>query len=528
LKDYNIDLGKTSLGIELGSTRIKVVLIDYDYTTVSSGEYGWESQYQNNIWTYSLDEVWSGVTCAYKRLVKDFEKKFNIQLTNIGSIGVSAMMHGYLVFDTEGKQLVPFRTWKNTTTKKAAEELTSLFKFNIPLRWSIAHLYQSILDEEEHVQNINFLTTLAGYVHWQLTGEKIIGIGDASGMFPIEPNTSDYNSKMIKLLNDDIKCKSYHWNLDEILPQVKKAGSNAGFLTKKGAKLLDPTGNLQPGVPFCPPEGDASTGMVSTNSIKPETGNVSAGTSIFAMVVLKKPMYNYYKEIDVVATPTGDSVAMIHCNNFTTDLNSWMGMFHELLQLFDVKVDKNQLFSTLFKQTRKADYDLGKLLNCNYEAGEPITGLQEGRPLFVRAPDGNLNIANFMKTQLYSSLATLKIGLDLLKDQEGVQVDNIAGQGGFFKTENIGQQILADSINVPVSTTVETGEGGPWGMALLANYLITKEKKQSLENFLERSVFSNIDSKKVNPDVRGVKTFNNFIKKYQSLLEIERIATDIL
>src|SRR5699024_1792596 len=332
---------------------------------------------------------------------------------------------------------------------------------------------------------------------------------------------------MIKLLNDDIKCKSYHWNLDEILPQVKKAGSNAGFLTKKGAKLLDPTGNLQPGVPFCHPEGDASTGMVSTTSIKPETGNVSAGTSIFAMVVLKKPMYNYYKEIDVVATPTGDSVAMIHCNNFTTDLNSWMGMFHELLQLFDVKVDKNQLFSTLFKQTRKEDYDLGKLLNCNYEAGEPITGLQEGRPLFVRAPDGNLNIANFMKTQLYSSLATLKIGLDLLKDQEGVQVDNIAGQGGFFKTENIGQQILADSINVPVSTTVETGEGGPWGMALLANYLITKEKKQSLENFLERSVFSNIDSKKVNPDVRCVKTFNNFIKKYQSLLEIERIATDI-
>src|SRR5690625_2592838 len=501
-----IKLEKTALGIELGSTRIKAVLIDPDHTVIASGEHEWENRLEDGIWTYDLDDVWTGLQAAYRQVAEEVQQKFNIQLTTVGSMGFSAMMHGYLPFDSEGNQLTEFRTWRNTTTEKAAEELSTLFKFNIPQRWSIAHLYQAILNEEEHVGKIDLFTTLAGYVHWKLTGEKVLGVGEASGMFPINDETGNYDDQMLEQFNDLMKNYNYNWTLKDILPTVETAGVNAGTLTAEGAKLLDPTGTLQAGIPLCPPEGDAGTGMVATNSVAEHTGNVSAGTSIFAMIVLEKSLSDYYKEIDMVTTPTGKPVAMVHCNNFTSDINAWVGLFAELSEALGTKVDMEELFTVLFQQAMDADPDVGGLINCNYYSGEPITGFEEGRPLLVRMPDSKLTLPNFMRTQIYSALATLEIGMDILTTEEKVQIDYILGHGGFFKTENVGQQIMADALQVPVSVMNTAGEGGPWGMALLAAYSVNKKEEQPLEAYLEQTIFAEEETKTATPAEKGMKS----------------------
>src|SRR5690625_472253 len=416
------------------------------------------------------------------------------------------MMHGYLPFDSSGNQLADFRTWRNTTTEKAAEELTSLFQFNIPQRWSIAHLYQTILNEEEHVKDIDFLTTLSGYVHWKLTGKQVLGVGEASGMFPIDSDTGNYHQQMMEKFNHLIQKYHYNWTLADLLPEVKTAGVQAGTLTKEGAKLLDPTGTLQDGIIVCPPEGDAGTGMVATNSIQEHTGNVSAGTSIFSMIVLEKDLSNYYTEIDMVTTPTGKPVAMVHCNNFTSDINAWANMFIELSEAIGKKVDAGELFPILFNKAMEADKDVGNLVSVSYYSGEPITGFEEGRPLFARMPDSKLTLANFMRTQIYASLATLKIGMDILTNEEKVQIDYILGHGGFFKTENVGQQIMADAFNVPVSVMETAGEGGPWGMAILAAYMIERKEEQPLEAYLEQTIFAEEETKTATPAEKGMKS----------------------
>lgn len=520
----SIHLKETALGIEFGSTRIKATLIDSNHTPVASGEYTWENRLKNGLWTYNLEEVWNGVQDAFQQVAAKVEKNFQTKLTEVGSIGISAMMHGYLPFDEEGEQLAAFRTWRNTNTEEAAEKLTELFQFNIPHRWSIAHLYQAILDKETHVKNIDFLTTLAGYVHWQLTGEKVLGVGEASGMFPIDPNTGNYNQQMIEKFNDLMKDYPYDWSLLDLLPKVKSAGSQAGELTKKGAQLLDPTETLKEGIMVCPPEGDAGTGMVATNSISEHTGNVSAGTSIFSMIVLEKDLEDYYKEIDIVTTPTGKPVAMVHCNNFTSDINDWTNLFQELLKLTGSPIKIDELLTKLFEQAMKADSDVGKLVHCNYYSGEPITGFEEGRPLFARMPDSKLTLANFMRSQIYAALATLKLGMDILIEEENVQVDYLLGHGGFFKTENVGQQIMADAIQVPISVMETASEGGPWGMAILASYTMNKAEDQSLEDYLEKEVFAHENIKTIQPTKEGKENFAAYMKRFKNFLEVEQAA----
>ncbi len=524
----DLNLENTALGIELGSTRIKVVLIGPDHVPLANGLYSWENQFKNGYWTYDLEEVWKGLQAAFLDLADDFRKKFGRSLEKVGSIGISAMMHGYLPFDKEGNQLAAFRTWRNTTTGQAAEQLSELFQFNIPHRWSIAHLYQAILNGEEHVGKIDFITTLAGYVHWKLTGVKVLGIGDASGMFPIDTKTLDYDESMVEKFQRLIEKYNFDWTLREILPKVLLAGEHAGVLTEEGARLLDPTGTLQPGIPFCPPEGDAGTGMVATNSVKERTGNVSAGTSIFSMIVLEHDLENYYKEIDIVTTPTGKPVAMVHCNNFTSDINAWAKLFAEVMELMGSEVDMDKLFTVLFQKAMEADPDNGKLMSCNYYAGEPITGFDEGRPLFVRMPDSKLNAANFMRTQIYSALATLKIGMDILTTNENVTVDFLLGHGGFFRTKDVGQQMMADALNIPVSVMETAGEGGPWGMAILAAYAINKEKGQTLEEYLDQVVFAKAKPYTIAPTKEGNETYNRFIEVYKKMLVIERAAIDAL
>jgi len=523
-----LNLEKTSLGIELGSTRIKAILIGSDHKPIASGEFSWENHYEEGIWTYHLHDVWTGLQTVFQQLSNEIKENFGIPLSKVGSIGISAMMHGYLPFDSSGNQLAPFRTWRNTTTEKAAQELTTLFQFNIPQRWSIAHLYQAVLDKEEHVKDINFLTTLAGYVHWKLTGEKILGVGEASGMFPIDIETGEYNPHMLKQFKTLMKNYPYKWSLEDILPKVKKAGDHAGILTESGAQLLDPTGTLQSGIPFCPPEGDAGTGMVATNSIAEHTGNVSAGTSIFSMIVLEQSLSNYYTEIDIVNTPTGKPVAMVHCNNFTSDINAWADLFAELLDTFGSNVNMDKLYTVLFKQALKADADIGGLVNCNYFSGEPITSFEEGRPLFVRMADSKLTLPNFMRSQIYSALATLKIGMDLLIENENVQIDYILGHGGFFKTEKVGQQLMADAMKIPVSVMKTAGEGGPWGMALLAAYSINKIEGQSLEEYLEHIVFVTEEIETVEPTEKGMEDFSRYMERYESVLKVEQTAVDYL
>lgn len=521
-------LEKTALGIELGSTRIKATLIDANHTPIASGEYIWENRFEEGIWTYDLEEALQGLQAVYGQIAKTVEEKYETKLTTIGSLGVSAMMHGYLPFDASGQQLAPFRTWRNTTTEKASEELTERFQFNIPHRWSIAHLYQAILNEEQHVQDLNFLTTLAGYIHWQLTGEKILGVGEASGMFPIDPETGNYHEQMVEQFNQLLEKYNYDWTLLELLPEVKEAGFQAGTLTKEGAQLLDPSGTLEEGVIVCPPEGDAGTGMVATNSISEHTGNVSAGTSIFSMIVLEEDLAHYYKEIDIVTTPAGKPVAMVHCNNFTSDINDWTNLFQEVLKVSGASVETGDLLTLLFEEALKADADVGKMVHCNYYSGEPITGFEEGRPLFARLPDSQLTLANFMRSHIYAALATLKLGMDILTEREKVQVDYILGHGGFFKTEHVGQQLMADATNVPIAVMETASEGGPWGMALLAAYTVNKEEDQSLEDYLEGEVFAQEKTTRANPTAEGSASFTAYMERYQALLHVERTAIDHL
>lgn len=524
----NFKIEETALGIEFGSTRIKAVLIGPDHLPLVSGAHDWENQLVDDIWTYDIKAVWAGVQDAYQKLAKEFELTYGEKLTKVGSIGFSAMMHGYLPFDKNGNQLVPFRTWRNTTTETSSEKLSELFQFNIPQRWSISHLYQAILNEEEHIEDIDFITTLAGYVHWKLTDEKILGVGEAAGMFPIDSETVDYNEKMVHQFNELVSGQDFEWTLKDILPEVATAGVNGGYLTEEGAKLLDPTGVLEAGIPLAPPEGDAGTGMVATNSVAPHTGNVSAGTSIFSMVVLEKELSDYYVEIDMVTTPTGAPVAMVHCNNFTSDINDWVALFKETMELMGVEVDNNELFTRLYQESLNADADVGKIVGANYYSGEPITGFEEGRPLLVRMPDSKLSVANFMRSQIYSALATLKIGMDILTEEENVQVDSILGHGGFFKTENVGQQIMADALSVPVSVMETAGEGGPWGMAILAAYSVNKKEGQTLEDYLENEVFSSQKGTLLEPKQEGKDSFAAYMSRYKDMLHVERAAVSYL
>jgi len=475
-----IESGKTVLGIEFGSTRIKAVLIGEDHTPIASGSYDWENRYEDGVWTYSLEDVWTGLQESFRKLNKEVSENYNTPLQTIGAIGFSAMMHGYMAFDRNGNLLVPFRTWRTTTTAQAAEELTKRFQFNIPHRWSIAHLYQAMLNKEPHIKDISYQTTLSGYVHWKLTGQKVLGVGDASGMFPIDSKTNDYDASKIELFNKRLEAENIAWKLQDILPKVLAAGDAAGVLTEQGAKLLDPMGQLQTEIPLCPPEGDAGTGMVATNSVAERTGNVSAGTSVFAMIVLEKELSKLHPEIDMVTTPSGKPVAMAHSNTCTSDLNAWIGLFGEFVDALGVEIGQSKLFEMLYKKALTGDADGGGLLAYNYFSGEPITHLEEGRPLFVRTPESRFSLSNFMRTHLFSALATLKIGMDILFEEEHVRIDKVLGHGGFFKTEEVGQKIMAAAMNVPVSVMETAGEGGAWGIALLASYMLRKEEKEPL------------------------------------------------
>jgi len=523
-----IEDGKTILGIEFGSTRIKAVLIGKDHAPIASGSYEWENRFENGVWTYHLDDVWTGLQEVYRKLSDEVSEKYHMHLKIIGAIGFSAMMHGYLAFDKEGNLLAPFRTWRNTMTGQAAQKLTELFQFNIPQRWSIAHLYQAILNKETHVKDIRFFTTLAGCVQWKLTGIKVLGIGDASGMFPIDSKTNAYDARMVDLFNEKIALQHFPWKLQNILPKVLVAGDTGGVLTEEGAKLIDPTGQLQAGIPLCPPEGDAGTGMVATNSVAERTGNVSAGTSVFAMIVLEKALLKVYPEIDMVTTPTGKHVAMVHCNNCTSDLNAWVGLFQEFAHGLGVKVDQSRLFEMLYQKALEGDADGGGLLAYNYFSGEPITYFKEGRPLFVRTPDSHFTLSNFMRVHLFSALGALKIGLDILFEQEQVKVDQIFGHGGFFKTKEVGQRIMAAAMNVPVTLMETAGEGGAWGIALLASYLLYKEKNEPLEAYLSSKVFAGENGTTIAPGQRDIEGFMAFMERYKKGLIIERTAVDVL
>jgi sugar (pentulose or hexulose) kinase len=523
-----IESGKTVLGIELGSTRIKAVLIGEDHTPIASGSHEWENRYENGIWTYSLEDVWTGLQESYRQLSSEVVQRYNTPIQIIGAIGFSAMMHGYMAFDTAGNLLVPFRTWRNTITGQAAEALTDLFQFNIPQRWSIAHLYQAILNKEAHIKDISHLTTLAGYVHWKLTGQKVLGVGEASGMFPIDSQTNDYDQGRIELFNERLKAEAIAWKLQDILPNVLVAGDAAGALTAEGARLLDPTGQLQAGIPLCPPEGDAGTGMVATNSVGERTGNVSAGTSVFAMIVLEQPLSKLYPEIDMVTTPTGKPVAMVHSNNCTSDLNAWVDLFQEFTQALRVDISESRLYELLYTKALVGDADGGGLLSYNYFSGEHITHLEEGRPLFVRTPDSRFTLANFMRVHLFSALGALKIGLDILFEQEHVQIDQVLGHGGFFKTKDIGQKFMAAAMNVPVSVMETAGEGGAWGIALLAAYMLRKAADEPLETYLSTKVFAGEQGTTIAPDPADVGGFTAFMERYKKGLVIERAAVDAL
>jgi sugar (pentulose or hexulose) kinase len=523
-----IESGKTALGIEFGSTRIKAVLIGEDHTPIASGSHEWENRYEDGVWTYSLEDIWAGLQDSYRNLSNEVSEKYNIPLQTVGAIGFSAMMHGYMAFDKDGNQLVPFRTWRNTITGQAAEQLTDLFQFNIPQRWSIAHLYQAILNKESHINHISHLTTLAGYVHWKLTGQKVLGIGEASGMFPIDSKTNDYDERMLGQFNERLAAENILWKLQDILPKVLLAGEAAGMLSKEGAKLLDPTGQLKEGVPLCPPEGDAGTGMVATNSVAVRTGNVSAGTSVFAMIVLEKALSKLYPEIDMVTTPTGKPVAMVHSNNCTSDLNAWVDLFQEFTKVLGVDVSESELYEMLYKQGLKGDADGGGMLAYSYLSGEHITKLEEGRPLFVRTPESRFTLSNFMRTYLFSSLGALKIGMDILFEQEKVQLDQLLGHGGFFKTEAVGQKIMAAAMNVPVSVMETAGEGGAWGIALLAAYMLDKAENEPLEAYLSDKVFAGESGSTIAPDQADVDGFTTFMERYKKGLVIERTAVDAL
>lgn len=516
--------GRASIGIELGSTRIKAVLIGEDLTPLSTGAYDWENKLENGIWTYSLDDVWAGMRGSFKSLSDNTFNKYGVRIETACAIGISAMMHGYLAFDKDDNQLAEFRTWRNTSTGQAAETLTQEFDFNIPQRWSIAHLYQAILNNEPHVKKLCFFTTLAGYVHWRLTGRKVLGIGDASGMFPIDPHTNYYNKQMAARFSELVKDNGFGWELWDVLPDIVGVGENAGTLTESGARLLDPTGTLKAGISFCPPEGDAQTGMVATNSIAPRTGNVSAGTSIFAMAVLEHGLQNLHREIDIVQTPCGNPVAMVHCNNCTTDLDSWVRLFADLLKTVGAEVPKPVLYDKLYEAALSGEADCDGILSYNYHSGEHITGITEGRPLIVRNPEAAFNIPNFMRTLVYSCMATLKIGMDILLGDEKVGLDKMLAHGGLFKSPVTGQRFLAAALGVPVALTESAGEGGAWGIALLAAYQARRDKDEKLVDFLNNRVFAGLDGSVIAPIKADADGFNSFMEKYKKGLEMEKSA----
>lgn len=519
---------KTALGIEFGSTRIKAVLIGADNAPIASGDHEWENRYDNGVWTYTLEDIWTGLQDAYTKMAADVKEKYDITLTRVGAIGFSAMMHGYMAFDKAGNLLVPFRTWRNNITEEASEKLTDLFGFHIPQRWTIAHLYQAILNGEPHVADIDYVTTLAGYIQWKMTGERVVGVGEASGIFPIDSETNTYFTDMIAKFDGAVADKAYAWKSLDVLPRVLAAGDNAGVLTKEGAALLDVSGNLEAGIPLCPPEGDAGTGMAATNSVRVRTGNVSAGTSVFAMIVLEKNLSKVYPEIDMVTTPSGHPVAMVHCQNCTSDLNAWVNLFREFAQTFGMEISTNDLFGKLYNKALEGDTDCGGLLAYNYFSGEHVTGFNEGRPVFARTPDAKFNLANFMRVNLFTSLGALKVGLDILMKEEHVQVDQILGHGGLFKTKGVGQKILAGAIDAPVSVMETAGEGGAWGIALLASYMINKEENETLEDYLDAKVFAGNAGTKMDPDPADVAGFEVFTDRYKKGLPIERAAVESL
>lgn len=526
MKEY-IDSGNAVLGIELGSTRIKAVLINDKGVTIAQGSHGWENQYENGIWTYSLEMIWDGISDAYKALNSDVREKYSTDIKKLRSIGISAMMHGYMVFDETNRLLVPFRTWRNTITEEAATILTKEFYFNVPQRWSIAHLYQAILNREEHVRDINYITTLAGYIHWKLTGEKVLGIGDASGMFPIDSRTKDYNESYMGSFDKLVEPFGFEWSLRDILPKVLVAGEEAGVLTEEGAKLLDPSGNLSGGAVMCPPEGDAGTGMTATNSVAVRTGNVSAGTSIFAMVVMEKALSGVHEEIDVVTTPEGEDVAMVHCNNCTSDINAWADLFRDFAGRMGMEVDNDKLYTTMFKAALDGAPDCGGLMGFNYFSGEPVTDFSEGRPVFARSVNADFTFANFMRLHLYSAVSTLKYGLDILFREEKVEVDKMYGHGGYFKTPEVGQRIMSAAVGGPVTVMETAGEGGAWGIAILALYTLRSDGI-SLSDFLSKYIFAGEEGVTVNAEQQEVSGFDRFMEAFRRAFALENAAIEVM
>ena len=519
-----IESGKAVLGIEFGSTRIKAVLVDEDHVPIAQGSHEWENQLVDGLWTYSNETIWFGLQNCYADLRNNVRKRYDVEIEHLAAIGISAMMHGYMPFDKDGHLMVPFRTWRNTNTGEAAEALSKLFVYNIPLRWSISHLYQAILNKEEHVAKVSYLTTLAGYIHWKLTGEKVLGVGDASGMIPVDPETCLYRTDMIEKFDNLIAPYGFKWKLEDILPKVLNAGQPAGRLTETGAKRLDVSGNLKAGVPLCPPEGDAGTGMVATNAVRPRTGNVSAGTSSFSMIVLEKELSKPNEMIDMVTTPDGKLVAMVHCNNCTSDLNGWVGLFKEYEELMGVPIDMNKIYQRLFDAANKGDADCGGLVSFNYISGEPVTGFADGRPLFVRSAGDSFTLANFMRSVLYATVGVLKIGNDVLLKEEKVKVDRITGHGGLFKVKGVGQRVLAAALNSPISVMETAGEGGAWGIAILGSYLVNNPSRMPLPDFLDKMVFAGNTGVEIAPTPEDVAGFEAYLANYKACFPIERAA----
>ena len=518
--------GKAILGIEFGSTRIKAVLVDSENKPIAQGSHTWENQLVDGLWTYSTEAIWFGLQDCYADLRKNVLEQYDTEIEILAGIGISAMMHGYMAFGANNQILVPFRTWRNTNTGEAAAELSKLFNYNIPLRWSISHLYQCILDNEEHVKDIKFQTTLAGYIHWQLTGEKVLGVGDASGMIPVDPKTKDYDASMVEKFNKLISTKNFGWTLLDIFPKVLSAGENAGYLTPEGAGKLDISGHLKAGVPLCPPEGDAGTGMAATNAVKQRTGNVSAGTSSFSMIVLEKELSKPYEMLDMVTTPDGSLVAMVHCNNCTSDINAWVKIMKEYAELLGVEQTPNELYTRLFEVASKGDPDCGGLISYNYISGEPVTGCMDGRPLVIRSANDKFTLANFMRAHLYGAIAVLKFGNDILFKEENVKVDRITGHGGYFTTPIVGQKMLAAALNSPISCMETAGEGGAWGIALLASYMVNNPKKLNLADWLDEVVFAGNTGVSVAPDPADVEGFNRYIENYKACIPAEQKAVE--
>ena len=534
-----IESGKAVLGIEFGSTRIKAVLIDEENKPIAQGAHEWENQLVDGLWTYSTEAIWYGVEDCYADLRRNVKREYDCEIEQLASIGISAMMHGYMAFGPNGKAtrwapasesekiLAPFRTWRNTNTGKAAAELSKLFNYNIPLRWSISHLYQAILNGEEHVKDITYLTTLAGYIHWRLTDKKVLGIGDASGMIPVDPNTKTYNAEMVRKFNELVAPYGFPWKLEDILPECLVAGQDAGMLTEHGAQRLDVSGHLKGGCPLCPPEGDAGTGMTATNSVKVRTGNVSAGTSSFSMIVLEKDVTKPNEMIDIVTTPDGNLVAMVHCNNCTSDINAWVKLFKEYQELLGVKVDMNEVYAKLYNHALTGDVDCGGVISYNFISGEPVAGLTDGgRPLVMRSPNDRFNLANFMRANLYATIAVLKLGNDVLFKEENVKVDRITGHGGLFKTPGVGQKVLAAALNSPISVMETAGEGGAWGIALLAAYLVNNPDKLNLADYLEKVVFAGNTGIEIAPEPADVEGFNRYIETYKACIPVDQAAVE--